>query len=71
VPFKDGDVAFHHRHTPPPDLRSLVPEVPEDFAVLIEQMMAKKAADRIATAEEVRQRLQALASAGPGRARGE
>jgi hypothetical protein len=38
-----------------------VPDVPEDFVVLIEQMMAKKASDRIATADEVRQRLQALA----------
>jgi tetratricopeptide (TPR) repeat protein len=61
VPFKEGDVAFHHRHTAPPDLRKLVPDVPEDFVVLIEQMMAKKASDRIATADEVRQRLQALA----------
>ena len=28
VPFKDGDVAFHHRHTPVPDPRELVPELP-------------------------------------------
>ncbi|MGH0030872.1 MAG: protein kinase domain-containing protein [Myxococcota bacterium] len=58
VPFKDGDVAFHHRHTAPPDLRDLAPDVPEEFVVLIEQMMAKKAEDRIASAEEVRVRLQ-------------
>ena len=61
VPFKEGDVAFHHRHTKPPDLRALVPGVPEDFAALIDHMMAKKAEDRIGTAEEVRQRLQVLA----------
>ena len=28
VPFKDGDVAFHHRHTPVPDPRELVPDLP-------------------------------------------
>jgi len=60
VPFKDGDVAYHHRHTAPPDLRGLVPGIPEALAALIEQLMAKKAADRPATTAEVTAALEAL-----------
>jgi tetratricopeptide (TPR) repeat protein len=61
VPFKDGDVAFHHRHTPPPDLRTLAPEVPAAFAELVAQMLAKKPEDRVANAAIVRERLHELA----------
>ena len=41
VPFRDGDVAHDHRHTPPPDPRTLVEEVPDALAALIVSMLAK------------------------------
>jgi tetratricopeptide (TPR) repeat protein len=60
VPFRDGDVTYHHRHTAPPDLRDLVPGIPEALATLIERLMAKKAANRPATTAEVTAALDAL-----------
>jgi tetratricopeptide (TPR) repeat protein len=60
VPFREGDVAYHHRHTPPPDPRESAPDVPEVFVELIRKLMAKKPEDRIASAGEVGQRLQAI-----------
>jgi tRNA A-37 threonylcarbamoyl transferase component Bud32 len=61
VPFKEGDVAFHHRHTEPPSLQDVAPDTPAGFAELVSQMLAKRPEDRIATALEVRERLQAIA----------
>ena len=43
-----------HRTETPPAVDSLNPAVPADFARLIERLMAKKPADRPASAEEVR-----------------
>jgi tRNA A-37 threonylcarbamoyl transferase component Bud32/Tfp pilus assembly protein PilF len=60
VPFREGDVAFHHRHTPPPDLREVAPDTPPELAELVAGMLAKQPDDRVATAGEVRERLQAL-----------
>lgn len=57
VPFDKGDVAYHHRHTEPPDPRSLASGVPDTLAELILQMMDKNPADRCETASEVEQRL--------------
>ncbi|MBM4381730.1 MAG: protein kinase [Deltaproteobacteria bacterium] len=62
-PFETGDVTYHHRHTPAPDPRSLGVEVPEAMANLILQMMAKSPSDRPGTAEQVAQRLRAIAGA--------
>jgi tRNA A-37 threonylcarbamoyl transferase component Bud32 len=46
VPFRDGDVTHHHRHTPAPDPRIAAPDLPEDFARVILQLMAKRREDR-------------------------
>ena len=62
VPFSDGDVTYHHRHTPAPDARELVPELPAPLAELILQLMAKDREDRVQSAGEVAQRLQAVIS---------
>jgi serine/threonine protein kinase len=64
VPFRDGDVAYHHRHTPSPDLRELVPEAPPELAALVARLMAKKPEDRPATTAEVTAALDALMKAG-------
>ena len=61
VPFREGDVAFHHRHTPPPDMHERAEEVPEDLAQLVRHMMAKLPENRCASALEVRERLQEIA----------
>ncbi|MFO0690996.1 MAG: protein kinase [Myxococcota bacterium] len=53
VPFDSGEVAYHHRHTPAPDPRSLRPDLPEPLARLIGNLLAKDPADRHPTAAAV------------------
>ncbi len=57
VPFKDGDVTYHHRHTQPPDPRTKVENLPDGFAQLILEMMAKDPALRCSSAAAVAARL--------------
>ena len=61
VPFREGDVTFHHRHSPPPDPRDYVPDLPDAFAELVLHLMAKRPEERVASALEVRARLQEIA----------
>ena len=60
VPFTEGDVNYHHRHSPVPDPRTLVPDIPEGIVGLVLEMLAKQPEDRIGTAAEVQQRLTAM-----------
>jgi len=53
VPFNTGEVAYHHRHSPVPDPRSLRPDLPEPLARLILQLLEKEPADRLQTAAAV------------------
>jgi tetratricopeptide (TPR) repeat protein len=64
VPFREGDVAYHHRHTPPPDLRELVPGIPPALAALVAKLMGKTPDERPATTAEVTAALDALMRAG-------
>ena len=67
VPFREGDVAFHHRHTPVPDPRELVPELPPAWSELILAMMAKDPDARPASAAAVGERLAQLTQASGAR----
>jgi serine/threonine-protein kinase len=60
VPFREGDITHHHRHTPPPDPRSLAPELPEGLALLILKLMEKAPERRPATTAEVVRALEQL-----------
>ncbi len=62
VPFREGDVQFHHRHTPPPDPRGAVGDIPPAMAELVLEMLAKKPEDRVASAGQVLARLQQIVS---------
>jgi serine/threonine-protein kinase len=66
VPFADGDVAYHHRHTPAPDVRDTAAGVPDGMAELILELMAKDPAARPPDAAIVRERLQAAKARDPG-----
>jgi len=57
VPFPDGDIAYHHRHTPAPDLRGKLAGVPDSFAELVAALLEKRPDDRPATTAEVGRRL--------------
>ena len=41
VPFDSGEVAYHHRHSPPPDPQSRRPDLPDDLSALILRLLAK------------------------------
>jgi len=64
VPFREGDVVYHHRHTPPPDPRELCCEIPAAMAELILALMQKEPEDRPQSAAEIARVLQGLADAG-------
>jgi tRNA A-37 threonylcarbamoyl transferase component Bud32 len=60
VPFSEGDVAYHHRHTAAPDPRDSNADIPEAMAQLVLQLMAKAPDDRPSNAAEVASRLQQI-----------
>jgi serine/threonine-protein kinase len=60
VPFKEGNVPYHHVHTPPPDPRTLRPEIPRALADLILACLAKSPAERPQAAQEVLSGLRAV-----------
>jgi len=60
VPFAEGDVAYHHRHTPPPDPRERCDDLPDPLAELILHMLAKSPDDRCGSAARVAERLQEI-----------
>jgi tetratricopeptide (TPR) repeat protein len=57
VPFREGDVTWHHRHTPPPDPRTKVADLPDALAELVLHLMEKQPDGRPASAAEVGARL--------------
>lgn len=60
VPFSEGDIAYHHRHTPPPDPREMIDDIPAELAELILHLIEKDPNDRCQSAQEVSDRLQPL-----------
>jgi len=63
-PFESGDVTFHHRNTPAPDVRERVASIPAEMAELVAKLMAKRPEARCQSAAEVAHALQQIATAG-------
>jgi serine/threonine-protein kinase len=63
-PFREGDLADHHRHTPPPDPREHVAEMSDAMAELMLELLAKDPEARPRRAADVAARLQAIYEAG-------
>ena len=57
VPFREGDVLFHHRNSPAPDPRERVASLPDALAELIGRLLEKDPARRPQSAAEVGARL--------------
>jgi tetratricopeptide (TPR) repeat protein len=50
LPFRKGNVPYHHVHTPPPDPREFKPDLPEALAAIILRCLEKDPAARYQTA---------------------
>jgi tRNA A-37 threonylcarbamoyl transferase component Bud32/predicted negative regulator of RcsB-dependent stress response len=57
LPFSEGDVAGHHRETPPPDAATIIKGYPSSLAALIQHLMAKTPEERPASAAAVSEML--------------
>jgi tetratricopeptide (TPR) repeat protein len=53
LPFMEGNIPYHHVHTPPPDPREVNPQVPELLARVILRCLQKSPDARYATAREL------------------
>ncbi|MBW2723646.1 MAG: protein kinase [Deltaproteobacteria bacterium] len=62
VPFTDGDIAYHHSHTPVTDPRERASGIGDEIAELILHMMEKNPDQRCASAEDVGRRLAQIAN---------
>jgi tetratricopeptide (TPR) repeat protein len=64
-PFADGDLAYHHRHTAPPDPREHCAGLDPALAALVLELLAKDPAARPASAADVAARLRPFAQRPP------
>lgn len=53
VPFKEGNIPYHHVHTAPPRIQDLKPDVPEALARIVERCLEKDPANRYQSAREI------------------
>jgi len=53
LPFTSGDVGYHHVHTPPPDPRSIDPDIPESLSHAILTCMEKDPSRRYQSTKEL------------------
>ena len=61
VPFKEGNIAYHHVHTPPPDPSSLRAELPSGLCELILRCLEKSPTERPQDAQAVLAELRRVA----------
>jgi hypothetical protein len=59
-PFADGEIMYHHLHTPPPRPSDLEPQLTDEFDALVLSCIAKDSAERIESANAIRDRIRAL-----------
>ncbi|MFO0690501.1 MAG: protein kinase [Myxococcota bacterium] len=71
VPFKEGNIPYHHVHTPPPRLRDLRPELPEALSAIVERCLEKDPAQRFQSAREILAEVRGALAAGSAGERGE
>jgi tetratricopeptide (TPR) repeat protein len=59
LPFTEGNLPYHHVHTPPPDPREVVPDLPPVLVKIIERCMRKDPDERYQNAREILAELRA------------
>jgi serine/threonine protein kinase len=53
LPFREGNLPYHHVHTPPPDPREFHADIPEALCVIIARCLEKDPANRYASARDI------------------
>ena len=53
LPFKSGDAVYHHIHTPPPEAKSLLPDLDDELNRIILKCMQKDPNERFQSAQEL------------------
>jgi len=67
LPFTEGNIPYHHVHTPPPDPREIHPEVPALLAEIVARCLRKDPAERYQSAREILAEVRAAVGRGrPG-----
>jgi tetratricopeptide (TPR) repeat protein len=62
LPFTEGNLPYHHVHTPPPRPQDLEPELPDLLAGVIERCLRKDPDERYQTAREILAELRSATS---------
>jgi serine/threonine protein kinase len=70
VPFKEGNIPYHHVHTAPPDVAALQPNLPVALANVIRRCLLKDPGERYQTATEILDEMRGATTQtkGPGMA---
>jgi len=53
VPFKEGNIPYHHVHTSPPNVLEVSPDLPKPLAAIIHKCLEKDPAKRFQSAREI------------------
>jgi tetratricopeptide (TPR) repeat protein len=53
LPFTEGNLPYHHVHTPPPDPREFTPDLPAKLAEIVLRCMEKDPANRFQSTTEI------------------
>lgn len=65
LPFREGNVPYHHVHTPPPDPRSLAPDLPDLLVRIILRCLRKAPDARYQSAREILAEMRAAQGTPP------
>ncbi len=57
LPFHEGNIPYHHVHTPPPDIRGINADLPEFLACIVERCLKKDPAERFQSTGEILEEL--------------
>jgi tetratricopeptide (TPR) repeat protein len=53
VPFKEGNIPYHHVHTQPPSMQDLKPDLPDNLSRIVDRCLQKDPANRYQSAREI------------------
>jgi serine/threonine-protein kinase len=69
VPFKEGNIPYHHVHTAPPKVLELRPDLPPTIAAIIGRCLEKDPDNRYQSAREILAEVRESLSGGDSEAK--